>query len=238
MLANNTIALIAAFGLALAWLRLNDFFAHRGWISGPLSRKIIHIGTGPLFVLSWLFFTDTTTGIPPQYLAALIPLAITIQFALVGSGVLRDEAAVKAMSRTGDRREILRGPLYYGIVFVVLTLLYWRSSPIGIVALMLLCGGDGLADVVGKRLPSMRLIWSPDKSLSGSFAMFFGGFLMSALVLAVYTAAGVFPGNLGTYLPGLTLIALAATLVESLPFKDLDNLTIPLVAVILGHWLL
>ncbi len=171
---NNAISLIISFGLALAWLRLNDFFAHRGWVSSGLSRKIIHIGTGPIFVLTWLFFGDDPAA---RFLAALIPLAITLQFALVGLGVWRDPSAVAAMSRTGDRREILRGPLFYGIVFVLLTIIYWKDSPIGIVALMLLCGGDGLADVIGKRLGTVRLPWSKNKSWAGTLAMFAGGWL-------------------------------------------------------------
>jgi phytol kinase len=232
---NNFIALIISFALALAWLRLNDFFAHRGWISSGLSRKIIHIGTGPIYVLTWLLFRDTPEA---RFLAALIPLAITVQFALVGLGLWRDPSAVDAMSRTGDRREILRGPLYYGIAFVALTLIYWKESPIGIIALMLLCGGDGLADVIGKRLGTVRLPWSKLKSWAGTFAMFFGGWLMSLLILGIYLAAGVFRGGLLDYLPGVTLIALVGTVVESLPFSDLDNLTVPAVAVVLGHLLL
>lgn len=235
MLTNNAIALVASFGLALAWLRINDFFAHRGWISSGLSRKIIHIGTGPIFVLTWLFFRDTPAA---RFLAALIPLAITAQFALVGFGLWRDPASVAAMSRTGDRREILRGPLYYGIAFVALTILYWKDSPIGIIALMLLCGGDGLADVIGKRLGSARLPWSKGKSWAGSIAMFVGGWLLSLMVLGVYLAAGTFAGSLLSYLPAVTIIALAAAAVELLPFSDLDNLTVPLTAVVLGHILL
>lgn len=42
MLNNNLIALALTLGIALAWLRLNDFFAHKGWISSGISRKIIH----------------------------------------------------------------------------------------------------------------------------------------------------------------------------------------------------
>jgi len=232
MFANNLPALAAAFGLALIWLRLNDFFAHRGWISSFLSRKIIHIGTGPIFVLSWLLFNDAPAA---RFLAALIPLAITAQFILVGFGVIRDPAAVKAMSRTGDRREILRGPLFYGIAFVALTLIYWKNSPIGIVALMLLCGGDGLAEIAGRRLKTGRLPWSPGKSWAGLGAMFLGGWLLSILVLGIYVSAGVFSGGLVQYLPAVTLIAAAATLTESLPLEDIDNLSIPAAAVILGH---
>ncbi len=234
MIANNALALAVSFGLAILWLRINDFFAHRGWIDGPLSRKLIHIGTGPIFVLTWLIFKETPSA---RFLAALIPLAITVQFALVGFGVWRDPAAVKAMSRSGNRKEILRGPLYYGIAFVVLTVLFWKDLPTGIVALMLLCGGDGLADVIGKRLNTSRLPWSRNKSWGGSLAMFFGGWLLSVLVLQVYLAAGVFQGDITAYLPAVTIIALAGTVVESFPFADLDNFTVPLTAVILGHFL-
>lgn len=233
-LVTNIIATIAAFALSLIWLRINDFFAHRGWISGPLSRKIIHIGTGPLFVLTWLFFPDLPSA---RFLAALIPLAITFQFALVGLGIWRDPSAVEAMSRSGDRREILRGPLFYGIVFVVLTLIYWKDSPVGIIALMLLCGGDGLADVMGQRFGTRRLPWSKRKSWVGTISMFMGGWVLSVLILSIFIAAGIFKSSITSFLPGITIIALAGTIVESFPWSDLDNLTVPLTAVFLGHFL-
>ncbi len=231
MIGNNWIALVITLALALLWLRFNDAVAHRGLISSQLSRKLIHMGTGPIFVLCWLFFDDAPLA---RWLAALVPAMITAQFALVGLGVIKDQQAVDAMSRTGQREEILRGPLYYGIVFVVLTLVFWRSSPVGIVALMLLCGGDGLADVVGKRIRSAAVPWSPLKTLAGSATVFLGGLSFSMVILALYIVAGIFSNRLVDYLPGVMAVSLAAMLVESLPFRDIDNLTVPAVAVILG----
>src|SRR3990172_9612441 len=180
----NLLALFLTFVLALIWLRINDFAAHRGWISSHLSRKIIHIGTGPIFVLCWLLFTNNLSA---RYLAALVPLAITFQFALVGFGVIKDDAAVQAMSRTGDRGEILRGPLYYGIIFVVLTVVFWYDKPTGIVALMMLCGGDGLADILGRRYGKVKLPWNRGKSWAGSGGMFLGGWIFALIVLLIYT---------------------------------------------------
>lgn len=233
MLSSPWLALVLTLALSLTWLRLMDFAAARGWISGPLSRKIIHIGTGPLFVLCWLLFPDLPIS---RYLAALVPLMITAQFFLVGSGILKDPAAVQALSRTGDRREILRGPLIYGILFVLLTILYWKDSPIGLIGLMVMSGGDGLADVVGRRLKSLRIPWNPGKSLAGTLAMILGGFVFSVVILGVFIAAGVFPGPLSQALLPLAVIALAAALVESLPLSDIDNLTTTLTAVLLGHF--
>ena len=70
---NNWIALIITFAAALGFLRLMDFFAHRGWIESRLSRKIIHIGTGPIFVLCWLLFDDASAS---RWMAALSPLQL------------------------------------------------------------------------------------------------------------------------------------------------------------------
>lgn len=231
---NNWIATTITLALCIAWLRIMDFAAHHGWIESRLSRKVIHIGTGPLFVLCWLLFRDTPDA---RWLAATVPLLITVQFALIGFGIIKDEASVRAMSRTGDRREILRGPLYYGIAFVLLTLLFWKDSPVGMTALMMMCGGDGIADVVGRRVPSPKLPWSREKSVAGSISVFLGGFLMAAFILWIYVSLRLFPGPFSGYIVPLLLLALAATAVESLPHRDVDNITVTLAVTVLGIFL-
>ena len=228
---DNWIAALLTLAISLIWLRIMDFAAHRGLIESRLSRKVIHITTGPVFVLCWFFFRETPDA---RWWAACVPLLITLQFALIGLGIIKDEASVRAMSRTGDRREILRGPLFYGIVFVALTLLFWRESPIGMIALMLMCGGDGIADLVGRRFPSPKLPWSREKSWLGSLSVLLGGFVLSAFILWIYVSARVFPGPFSGYLLPLALLSLTAAAVESLPFHDVDNITVPLAAALVG----
>ena len=231
MLNHNFWALMATFTVSLVWLRINDYMAHRGWISSHMSRKIIHIGTGPIFVLCWLLFTPEISS---RFLAALVPFLITVQFALVGLGIVKDQAAVEAMSRSGDRREILRGPLYYGIVFVLLTIIFWLDSPIGIIALMMLCGGDGLAEIVGRRWGRKKIFKNANKTWVGSISFFLGGLLLAVIVLAVFVVVGVFHETFASLFFPLTLIALISTLVEAISPLDTDNISVPLVAVILG----
>jgi phytol kinase len=225
------LATLLTFLIAIAFLRLMDFLAHRGIIESRLSRKIIHIGTGPIFVLCWLIYPDVEVS---SWLAALVPLVITIQFALVGLGVIKDDAAVKAMSRTGNPRELLRGPSFYGIVFVAMTLIYWKDSLIGIPALMILCGGDGIADIVGRRVNSPKLFWSPEKSVAGSLSVFIGGWLLTIVIFTVYVWVGAFSAPMIRFLVPVTWIALGAMLVESLPFKDIDNITIAIACILIG----
>ena len=229
---NPYLATLLTFAIAVFFLRLMDYVAHRGWIESRLSRKFIHIGTGPIFVLCWLMYPDVPIS---RWLASFVPLLITVQFVLVGTGIIQDEAAVKAMSRTGEGREILRGPLFYGIVFVAVTLIFWKESPIGIAALMMMCGGDGVADIVGRRVKSMKLPWSREKSLAGSLSVFSGGWLLTMLIFAIYVWAGVFNGPLSRFLLPVAWIALGAMLTESLPFKDVDNITLTVVSVLIGY---
>jgi len=229
---NPYLATVITFAVALTFLRLMDFFAHRGWIESKLSRKFIHIGTGPIFVLCWLMFPNLAIS---RYLAALVPLLITVQFVLVGTGMMKDDAAVQAMTRTGNPREILRGPLFYGIMFVLLTVIYWKDSPIGITALMMMCGGDGVADIVGRRVKSPKLAWSREKSVAGSLSVFVGGALLTALIVFIYVAVGVFASPFNVYVVPILWIALGSMLIESLPFKDVDNITLTVVTALIGY---
>ena len=146
------------------------------------------------------------------------------------------------MTRQGKPAEILRGPLYYGLAAVVCTLL-WRSSPAGILALMVLCGGDGLADIVGRRWGARKLPFSPDKSWVGSGAMFLGSLSFSLAMLWWFERLGYFdvaPAGMaiGGTAARVGAIALTATLVEALPFKDIDNLSLTAVSLGLGFLLL
>lgn len=102
---------------------------------------------------------------------------------------------------------------------VAATLLFWRHSPAGVVALSVLCGGDGLAEVVGAGLAGSggsagggsdaaggrargqgqsqrrgRLPHNPDKSVAGSLACWLGGAAIALPLLAHFRAAGVFDG--------------------------------------------
>lgn len=221
--------------LSLLWLRLIDALAHRGLIEQRLSRKIIHIGTGPLFVLCWNLFSNEPWA---RWLAALVPLAITAQFVAVGLGVIKDEAAVKAMTRTGNPREILRGPLYYGVIFVICTVVFWRTSPVGILALMLMCGGDGFADIIGRRFGTAKLPFSREKSWAGSVAMFVGSFVFAFIFVWLFAALGYYALDTGRAFAVIALIALAATAIEALPYHDIDNITVTVVALGLGLLLL
>ncbi|HPC06225.1 MAG TPA: hypothetical protein PLI60_05840, partial [Anaerolineaceae bacterium] len=87
------------------------------------------------------------------------------------------------------------------------------------------------------RVLSAKIPWSKSKSLAGSAGMLLGGLVFSLTVMWIYTAVGIFAGPFSGYSIPIIIITAAATLIESLPFSDIDNITVPAIAVLLGHLL-
>jgi phytol kinase len=101
---------------------------------------------------------------------------------------------------------------------------------------MLLCGGDGLADIVGRRLGRQKLPFNPNKSWAGSLAMFLGGYAFAAGFVLLFSRLGLLtpPVEAPRAAWVVAVLALAATLLEALPVGEYDNLTIAVSAVLLG----
>lgn len=153
-----------------------------------------------------------------------MPLTLTVKFAAIGLGLLKDERAVATMSRSGDCRELLRGPLLYGIVFVAATVLAFREL-VAAVALISLCFGDAAAEIVGRRYGSTaKLPWSPRKSYAGS-----AGFVLVSSAAMIAFAVLFVQWGFATDVPlqPILLASAVGALVESLPMLEVDNILVP-----------
>jgi dolichol kinase len=73
--------------------------------------------------------------------------------------------------------------------------------------------------------------------VAGSLGMLLGGWVLTAFILFIFVLKGVFTGQFTGYLLPITYLAVLAMLVESLPIKDVDNITVTLAAVALGYLL-
>lgn len=102
--------------------------------------------------------------------------------------------------------------------------------------LAMMCGGDGIADIVGRSFGSVKLPWNKDKSYAGSVAMFVFGFLVSFACLWYFSVLGFYVLDVPGVVVRLGVVSLAATVVESLPVSTKldDNVTVPLITVAVG----
>ena len=173
---------------AFVWVKMFDALAKRGVFSSTLSRKLVHITSGTFYVCTWPLFSASEYA---QLFAASIPIAQGLRLFGIGSGMIDNASAVRAVSRAGGKEELLKGPLYYTIVLAACSSAYWRTSPIGIVAMAMMCGGDGFADIIGRKYGrGNALPWNAEKSWAGSAGFVAGGFLISSgcVVLSVENA--------------------------------------------------
>ena len=85
-----------------------------------------------------------------------------------------------------------------------------------------------------KKFGTIPLPWSKLKTVQGTVAMFIGGWFFSILVLVIYSFAGALQSSLLNYFVPLSLITFVATVVESFPYSDIDNITVPVSAILLG----
>ncbi|KAK3162373.1 hypothetical protein QOZ80_1BG0088790 [Eleusine coracana subsp. coracana] len=223
---------VVTAGVALALLRFFEELARRGVCEQKLNRKLVHISVGMVFLLFWPLFSS---GRYAPFLAAVAPGVNIIRMLLLGLGIMKNDAMVKSMSRSGDCRELLRGPLYYATTITFATSVLWRTSPVAIALICNLCAGDGIADVVGRRLGKEKLPYNPNKSYVGSIAMAVAGFLASIGYMHYFHTFGFMEETWHMAL-GFLVVSVAATLVESHPISTEldDNLTVPLTSFLVG----
>ncbi|CAL5343256.1 unnamed protein product [Camellia sinensis] len=194
--------------------------------------------TGPYIV--WIAFhgllaniqNSTSTG--ARYFASLVPLANCLRLVTYGLSLATDEGLIKSVTREGNPEELLRGPLYYVLILILCVLVFWRESPIGVISLAMMCGGDGIADIMGRRFGSVKIPYNKKKSWVGSISMFIFGFLISIGMLYYFSALGYFQLDWVWTVERVALVSLVATIVESLPITDVvdDNISVPLASMV------
>ncbi|KAF8397238.1 hypothetical protein HHK36_016148 [Tetracentron sinense] len=218
--------------VALSILRAWGEIAKRGIFDQKLNRKLVHISVGLVFMLFWPLFSSGPQG---AVLAALIPGVNIIRMLLLGLGLWKDEATVKSMSRFGDNRELLKGPLYYASAVTLACVFYWRTSPIAIATICNLCAGDGVAEIVGRRFGRQKIPYNRNKSFAGSIAMAVAGFTASVGYMHYFSLFGFVQESWEMVL-GFFIVSLSSAIVESLAISTEldDNLTVPLTSLFVG----
>ncbi|KAM1140078.1 hypothetical protein TB2_040141 [Malus domestica] len=219
----TAVVLAGAYGLVLCF----DNLTQRNLLRQNLSRKLVHILSGIFFMLSWPIFSTSTDA---RYFASVVPLVNCLRLLLHGFSLVTNEGLVKSVTREGNPKELLRGPLYYVLILILCALVFWRESPVGLISLAMMCGGDGVADIMGRKFGSIKIPYNPKKSWAGSISMFLFGFLISMGMLYYYSFLGYFELNWIQTAEKVAFVALVATLVESLPITEVldDNVSVPL----------
>lgn len=176
-------------------------------VTSQSSRKIIHIG-----VAHWFFFV-------PLFDSLLVAMIAPLSF--IGLNFLSQRfQLVKSMERY-DLRDY--GTVTYAVALSLITYVsvVYDVYLIGLVSILILGWGDGLAALVGHYVKGPMIL--ANKSVAGTLAMFSASLIIGLILLDSLSIS--------------VLIAVVATAAEVLTPRGYDNLTVALLPFVL-LWLL
>jgi phytol kinase len=212
--------------LAYVYVKFVTSLAAKGTLEPRDSRKLIHTLSAPLYLLILPIFSPAG-----RFFAACVPFINGIRLYLAATGDLSETDLANAVSRTGDKREALGGPLVYVIVVFTAISLFWRENLVGVTALCTMAAGDGMADIIGRRFGAgNKWFFSETKSIAGSLAFWLSASLCTtgAAAWLSYTGCLELP-----FVLSVVAIAAVCAMMELLPFGD-DNWNVPITAAILA----
>ncbi len=215
----NIIVTFVAFIYVFGVVEIMDFFVKKGFPQ-DFSRKVVHLAAGS-WLIFWMFYDSSHWS---KYLNISPAFLWTILLLYKGFFAKEDDQAVKTMTRTGDKKELLKGPLYFTLVMNLFGTVYYGSS-LALYAMGFLTWGDGLASVVGSRFGKHKFFILSQKSFEGSLTFLIFGIMGTLLFHLIF--------SINVNWNFLIICAVISTLIEALSPKDLDNILIPLVILIL-----
>ena len=212
-----------AIGLVLgALLGLVRWLGSRHHWHPELQRKAVHIGMGlAVLPLPWIF-------------DASWPVVAVALLAIAGLLALRWHAGLRRQlgSVLGGVNRVSLGEIYFPISVAVLFVLSHHAPLFYVVPLTILTLADALAALIGVRYGTVQYLTSDgSKSLEGSVAFFFVTFMSVLVPVLLFTQVD----RAVTLLLAL-IIAFLVMMLESVAWRGLDNLFIPIGAYAFLHY--
>lgn len=177
-------------------------------------RQTLHIAVGAIALsLAWLTWQQAA-------LMAIVAVGFNLLILpRISPGVFRD----------GDLdRPWASGIVIYPIAVLGLILVFRDRLDLAAAAWGVLAAGDGMATLVGTTVRSAQLPWNREKSIAGLLA-----FVVAAAAAAVGLLAWTTGAPVSTWMIATGVIAaLVAGLVETIPIRLDDNLSVPTAAAV------
>ncbi|WP_373480124.1 diacylglycerol/polyprenol kinase family protein [Geminocystis sp.] len=188
-------------------------------VDSEFTRKIVHIGTGNVILLAWWFHIPTFIIIFASIIASFV--AITSYFLPILPSV------------NGVGRKSL-GTLFYAMSIGILTGFFWENGQqqYTVMGILIMSYGDGMAALIGKKWgKNSYQVWGNKKSWEGSLTMTFVSILITVIVLT-YTDNWQLENMIIALIVGIFV-----TILETISYIGIDNLTVPVFGGILIYYL-
>tara|TARA_Y100001968_G_scaffold212345_1_gene195522 strand:+ start:98171 stop:98827 length:657 start_codon:yes stop_codon:yes gene_type:complete len=214
------IAALFPFLIIFSWLVLVFIIAfickQRFPKTKELTRKIIHIFTGPIIPIAYWLDVSKELGV---LIGSMISIGLIIN------------QKVKLIPAIEDINRKSYGTTLYPISITLLFLFFWPENAYAVIAgVLVMAFGDGFAGLIGKHIPSMNWkIFGQRKSIAGTLTMS----VISGSVLLVMLLITGEPINA----PQILMITFLAVIVEQISSLGIDNISVPFCVALGWLWL-
>lgn len=197
-------------GVFVSYLYIGALLLSGAFISknnNEFSRKYVHILSANWWFIAMYFFEPSSIWVWIIPITFILTNYLSYRFKIF-----------KAIETTENRG---LGTVYYAISIFLLAILSFtilKQPIIGAFGVLIMGYGDGLAALIGQRIPSD--FWYKNKSITGSLTMFFVTFIVIFVLLT-------FLNHSATLIASL-VIAVVATLTEAYGKSGWDNIIVPL----------
>ena len=153
-----------------------DVAVSKKLLPSKITRKIVHIAAA-----SWLLFWPLFDVNHITWMSNIcVPAVYTLTLLYKGLTLKRNtlDTDVKTMTRTGNPKELLLGPIHFTVTMCICGIWFFRQEE-AIIIMSCLGFGDGIAPLFGQYFPYGKYPTYPfgmndKKTLSGSLAFFIG----------------------------------------------------------------
>ena len=197
-------------------LLLFSNIAHKKKLIRPESnRRIVHVFVGLLVSSSPLIFSSN-----------LFPFIIGISFILVNLISVK----INAFQGIHAQERESYGTIYFPLSYTIIVLFFWEESKFVTTSLLILSISDPLAGYIGNKSDSSNefKIWYDEKTFQGTLT-----FLLSTILILSFSVFYLDEYNWIQSILFVLIVSIFATVSEIMSKKGSDNLSIPIISILM-----
>ena len=215
ILIDYNLYLFSACGFIFSLLCFSNIAHKKKLIRPEVNRRIVHISVGLLISFS-----------PLNFYSNLFPIIMGISFILVNLISFK----INAFQGIHAQERESYGTIYFPLSYSIIVLFFWEESNFVVTSLLILSISDPLAGYIGTKLDSPRefKIWYDKKTLQGTFT-----FLLSTIIILSLSVFYFKEYNLTQSILFVCIVSIFATVSEVMSKKGSDNLSVPLISILM-----
>ena len=196
-------------------LIISNYAHRRGLLSSEENRRLMHATVGIIMSFSTIIFSSK-----------FIPSILAIAFVFFNIIAFKS----KLLPGIHSQKRKSYGTIYFPLSYLIVSYLFWEKNQFAILSLLILAISDPIAAHIGSKKSSIWKfrVWYDYKTLSGTIAFF-----TSSILILIIGNIFILKYNLIDSISFILITAIFATISEITSKKGTDNLSIPIISILI-----